>query len=165
MAETLLTPLGECARWSLRLPPARAQQLGELAGFRIALDINRAASMGARLAARLGPDEWLLCAPYEEGLHDQVEAALAGERHSLVDVSHRYAGFSLSGDKAAQLLAAGCPLDLHAFGEGSATRTVFAKAEIILWCIGAGASWRLECARSFAPYVHGFLREAARELD
>ena len=165
MAEALNTPLGECARWSLRLPGARADRLGELAGFVIALDINRAASQVDRLAARLGPDEWLLCAPPEEGLQDKLEAALAGERHSLVDVGHRYSGFSLEGPQAATLLAAGCPLDLYALGEASATRTLLAKAEIILWRLGAAASWRLECARSVAPYVHGFLREAARELD
>lgn len=165
MAETRLSPLGECARWSLRLPPGRAGQLAELAGFRIGLGINRAAAVGERLAARLGPDEWLLCAPGENGLHERIEAALAGERHSLVDVGHRYLGFSLEGKEAATLIAAGCPLDLHAFGEGSATRTVLAKAEIILWRLGATPCWRLECARSFAPYVHGFLREAARELD
>jgi sarcosine oxidase, subunit gamma len=164
MAEALLTPLGECARWSLRLPPARAPQLGELAGFRIALDINRAAAVGEHLAARLGPDEWLLCAPAARDLGHEIEEGLSGGAHSLVDVSHRYAGFSLSGEKAAQLLAAGCPLDLHAFGEGSATRTLLAKAEVILWRLGGPTSWRLECARTFAPYVGAFLREAAREL-
>jgi len=164
MADAPLIALGDCARWSLRLPLARAQQLGELAGYRIALDINRAARVDERLAARLGPDEWLLCGPHEEGFESKVEAAFAGAPHSLVDIGHRYVAFAVDGAKAPLLLSSGCPLDLHpaALVEGTATRTLLGKAEIILWRLGG---WRVECARSFARYVHAFLREAARELD
>ena len=46
------------ARWSLRLPAPLA-----LAGFALDIPLNRAAKTGERLAARLGPDEWLLVAP------------------------------------------------------------------------------------------------------
>jgi sarcosine oxidase gamma subunit len=62
MADASLTPLPECARWSLRLPAASAERHVEIAGFRIALPINRCAARDERLCARLGPDEWLLCA-------------------------------------------------------------------------------------------------------
>jgi sarcosine oxidase subunit gamma len=43
------------------------------------------------------------------------------------------------------------------------TRTVFAKAEIVLWRY-ADDSFRLEVWRSFAAYVSGVIAEAAREL-
>jgi sarcosine oxidase subunit gamma len=160
MADALIRPLADCARWSLRLPAARAEALGEVAGFCVALPVNRCAGTGARLSARLGPDEWLLCG---EGMS---ETALAGEPHSLVDVGHRYAAFALDAGQAALLLAAGCPLDLHeqGFPPGSATRTLLGKVEIILWRPAGAASWRVECARSYAPYASAFLREAAREL-
>jgi sarcosine oxidase subunit gamma len=42
------------------------------------------------------------------------------------------------------------------------TRTVFAKAEVVLWRTGADA-FHVEVWRSFAPYVLGLLEEAARE--
>jgi sarcosine oxidase, subunit gamma len=61
------------------------------------------------------------------------------------------------------LLAAGCPLDLdeRAFPVGMCTRTVLAKAEVVLWRTGV-ESFRLEVARSFVAYVSEFLAEAAR---
>jgi sarcosine oxidase subunit gamma len=64
------------------------------------------------------------------------------------------------------LLAAGCPLDLHssAFSAGAATRTLLGKAEIVLWRPTEAPAYRLDCARSYVPYVFGFLREAAREF-
>jgi heterotetrameric sarcosine oxidase gamma subunit len=43
------------------------------------------------------------------------------------------------------------------------TRTIFAKAQIILWRTGA-ETFRIEIARSFAPYVWGCLEEARREF-
>ena len=167
MADIAIALLRECARWSLRLPSALSAKTAELAGFRIAMEINRASRDGDRLSARLGPDEWLLCAPasFASAVEQDVAAALAGESHSLVDVGHRYAALSVEGSHAAALLAAGCPLDLHAgtFVEGSATRTLLGKVEIILWRVHAAPAYRLDCARSFARYVHDFLCEAARE--
>jgi sarcosine oxidase, subunit gamma len=154
----VITPLKDFARWSLRLPPAAAERLREVGGFPIGMPINRCACANGKIAARLGPDEWLLCAP-----PDTAEFNLEGEHHALVDVSHRYAALSVD---SAIVLAAGCPLDLHpnAFIAGTATRTLLGKAEIVLWRLHEAPSYRVECARSFAPYVLAFLREAAREF-
>jgi len=60
-------------------------------------------------------------------------------------------------------LAAGCPLDLDesAFPIGMCTRTVLAKAEVVLWR-RAQQTFHLELARSFVAYVSRFLAEAAR---
>lgn len=157
----MITPLPDFARWSLRMPPATAERLREVGGFPIGMPINRCASANGKIAARLGPDEWLLCAP-----PDTAGFNLEGEHHALVDVSHRYVAFGIDGAQAPILLAAGCPLDLHpaAFTAGSATRTLLGKAEIVLWRPDDAPLYRVECARSFAPYVLSFLREAAREL-
>jgi heterotetrameric sarcosine oxidase gamma subunit len=43
------------------------------------------------------------------------------------------------------------------------TRTVFGKAEIVLWRTGA-EEFRVEVARSLAPYVWACLEEARREF-
>ncbi|HYI86813.1 MAG TPA: sarcosine oxidase subunit gamma family protein [Burkholderiales bacterium] len=138
-------------RWSLRLPSPLLVD-----GFALDMPVNRASRNGQRLAARLGPDEWLLVAPAGEA---PDFSALEGRHHSLVDVSHRYATFAVEGDSAPLILAAGCPLDLHPdfFTPGSATRTLLGKAEIILWRLGEAPSYRVECARSFAGYVERFL--------
>lgn len=158
MADARIARLDPCARWSLRMPG-----LLPVGGFGVDLPINRASRVEDRLSARLGPDEWLLCAP--EGTAPAFDT-LEGRHHSLVDVSHRYAGFAIEGDAAQLVLAAGCPLDLDlaVFSAGSATRTLLGKAEIVLWRLDAAPAFRVECARSFAPYLQAFVQEAAREF-
>jgi sarcosine oxidase subunit gamma len=121
---------------------------------------------GSRAALWLGPDEYLFLAPEAEapGLASALEQALQDEPHSLVDVSQRQAALEISGSRAADILSSGCPLDLDvtAFPVGMCTRTVFAKAEIVLWRT-AGDTFRLEVWRSFTDYVARFLDEVVRE--
>lgn len=83
--------------------------------------------------------------------------------HSLVDISHRQTGIAVSGT-AAGMLNAGCPLDLDlaAFPAGMCTRTLFMKAEIVLWRTDA-ERFHLEVWRSFAPYVWEMLTVVGRE--
>jgi sarcosine oxidase subunit gamma len=123
----------------------------------------RAQVAGARAALWLGPDEWLLLAPEERGtaLDAALSGALAGQPASLVDVSHRQVGLVVAGPHAAELLNAGCPLDLDptVFPVGMCTRTILGKVEIVLWRT-ADDTFRIEVARSFAPYVVELLREA-----
>jgi sarcosine oxidase subunit gamma len=103
----------------------------------------------------LGPEEWLLLG----------EPGVPQGPASLVDVSDRYRGVALHGPGAATLLNEGCPLDLAdaAFPPGSCTRTLFGKAEVILWRQNA-AEWRLLVARSFSPYLLALLHEAQADL-
>ena len=125
----------------------------------------RAESASGRAILWLGPDERLLLAP--DGAVDSVAAALgaalAGHPHSLVDVSHRQAALRIAGPRASELLASGCPLDLDpdAFPVGMCTRTVLARAEVVLWRLSA-EEYHLETGRSFSGYVLEWLREAER---
>jgi sarcosine oxidase subunit gamma len=141
---------------------------GAVLGLTVPAVACRASVNGERAALWLGPDEWLLLMPVAEGAaHERsLSAALHGLPHSLVDVSHRQTALQLSGPQAATLLAAGCPLDLDesAFPVGMCTRTMFAKAEVVLWRT-APATFRLEVWRSFAAYVALFLGEAARGMN
>lgn len=125
----------------------------------------RAESAAGIAALWLGPDERLLLAPEgsEESIMAAIGEALAGIPHSLVDVSHRQVGLSVAGAAARDLLASGCPLDLdaEAFPVGMCTRTVFARAEVVLWRRSA-EEYHLETGRSFSGYVLGWLKEAER---
>lgn len=118
-----------------------------------------------RAAFWLGPDEWLLIADGvdPEMMAADIEATLGATPHSLVDVSHRQVGLDVGGAVAARALSAGCPLDLRlsAFPIGLASRTIFDKAEIILWRLEE-AAFRVEVWRSFAAYLAAALIEAAR---
>jgi len=120
----------------------------------------RAVHSGDRAALWLGPDERLLIGPAVTGpeMLGLLQRALAGTPHSLVEVSHAHIAFELSGAHAATALNTGCPLDLDpaAFPVDMCTRTVLAKAQIVLWRQGP-ERFRVETARSFAPYVSKIL--------
>jgi sarcosine oxidase subunit gamma len=154
------------SRFVFRGGDAAADATGQAFGVPLLRAACRAATLGSRAALWLGPDEWLLIAP--DGEAPAIAAAIAegldGSPHSLVDVSHRNTGFEISGSRAGDLLNAGCPLDLGlaAFPVGMCTRSVLAKAEIILWRT-AELTFHLEVWRSFAPYVGAFLQEAAQD--
>jgi len=170
------TPRIHESNWVEVLPPAQrfvlrgAAQVMAAAGGALGLDISQAACRAAvserRAALWLGPDEQLILADeHDEAVATALQSALRELPHSLVDVSHRQRALRVSGAAATALLSVGCPLDLDlsAFPVGMCTRTVCAKAEIVLWRTGP-AAFHLEVWRSFAAYVSGFLAEAAREL-
>jgi len=140
---------------------------GAALGAPLAGMTGRAVTLGARAALSLGPDEQLFIVPERDAtvFATELENSLAGSPHSLVDVSHRQVALELRGPHAEWLLAAACPLplDLETFPVGACTRTVFAKAEILLWRT-ASDTIRVEVARSFCRYVVDLLGEVAREL-
>jgi sarcosine oxidase subunit gamma len=120
-----------------------------------------------RAALWLGPDEWLLIVNEGDGVAvgHELAATLRGKPAAFVDIGHRHVGLIVEGPRAADLLNAGCPLDLDitAFPVDMCARTLLCKAEIVLWRT-APSTFRLEVWRSFMPYVAGVLREAARDL-
>ena len=172
-APTTLTGAPPLARFVLRADAATAARAGAAYGLDLPAAINSGASKGergqpgARVALKLGPDEFWLIVPEAEGdsVRAALEAALKGQISSLVDVSHRQVGFVLAGPDAATLLSSGCPLDFdpRAFPVGMATRSVFHKIEFMVWRM-APALFRIEVARSFGPYFEAMIVEARHDL-
>ena len=157
---TLLPPL---TRLSARGGREAARRLGLAFGVALSDSPLEARVAGERAALWLGPDEWLLLAAGEDvALATSIEAGLGGEPGCVIDVSHRQVGIAVAGAGAALALNAGCPLDLAeaAFPVGMCTRTVLAKADVVLWR-RAPDRFHVECWRSFAPYVLDFLAQAA----
>ena len=150
MAEVAVLP--DCARYSLR---GDADMLAAgCASFGVAQPgVLRATEADGRAALWLGPDEVLLLAP---------SGTAAPEAGIAVDVSGRQIALTLHGPRSEAWLAAGCPLDLERLAVGSCTRTLFGKAEIVLWRTGPSA-WRIEVWRSFVGYVQGLLAQAAKD--
>ena len=136
------------------------------AGLPISTAPCRAVSAGDWSALWLGPDEQLLIGPEDAGtsMKALMEKTLQGLEFSLVDVSHRQGLVEIHGPHATDMINTGCPLDLdiRQFPVGACTRTVFAKAEIVLWR-RAIESFHVEVWRSFAPYLVGLLALAAQE--
>ena len=163
----LLHALPAQASWILRGDGRVMAAAGAALGLTLSAHPCRASVQGERAALWLGPDEQQLLVPDSEGadLGQALLTALAAMPHALVDVSHRQVHLELQGAAAAWCLNVGCPLDLElaSFPTGMCTRTVLAKAQIVLW---RPAEWifRVLVARSYADYVSRFLVEAAREL-
>jgi sarcosine oxidase subunit gamma len=155
------------ARFILRGDAEAARLAGGALGVTVTGTALAAAREGARAALWLGPDEWLLLAPAseEETLAQSLISALATVPHALVSVGHREIAADLSGPRVTDVLNAGCPLDLDvsAFPVGMCTRTVLAKAQIVLWRTGLEV-FQLHVWRSFFPYVQDFLIEARTRL-
>jgi sarcosine oxidase subunit gamma len=140
---------------------------GSAVGLSLSTEACRSYINGERAALWQGPDEQLLLTSVGDGptLSRQLRAALSELRHSLVDVSHRQIALEVSGPQAADLLNAGCPLDLHVsvFPVGMCTRTVLGKCDIVLWRRSVD-TFHVEVWRSFADYASRFLAEAGETL-
>ena len=145
--------LGEpLARWSLRARDAEA--LGKAIGQRVP---GRIGATDGGMAC-LGPDEWLL--------RLSAGATIAngeGQPLSIVDISERAVTLVVDGDRAVEVLAAGCPRDIARFPVGYATRTVFETVEIVIIRESA-TRFAVDVWRSFAPWLWAALTTAAGHL-
>lgn len=147
--------------------PARAVA-AEVWGVGFSEESCRARTSGDRATLWLGPDEYLLWqATRQPELPIEVlEQALQSHPHSLVDVSHRQIALEITGPHSTTILAGACPLDLNLeqFPVGMCTRTLLAKAEMILWRTAAEV-FHVEVWRSFQSYTVGLLQEIGREFS
>jgi sarcosine oxidase subunit gamma len=167
VTEGSLAILPDAAKLIFRGRSLAVQSVGNAFGVALPTAACRFASANQRTAYWLGPDEWMLHAIGENPatLAASLEKAVAGHPHSIVDISHRSDAFALSGSRCEYLLNHNCPLDLSldAFPVGMCTRTVFAKAAILL-SRPAPQVFHIDVWRSFAPYVWQLLDEARREF-
>ena len=136
-------------------------------GFQLPPEPNRAGGKDSLTAHWLGPDEWLVVTPtnVQAWLADSLEASLQGMHASVTDLSGGYTTISLSGPRARDVLAKGCPIDLHpaAFRPGDCAQTLVAKAGSMIRCVDDSPSFELIIRRSLAEYAALWLLDAALE--
>ena len=115
----------------------------------------------------MGPDEWLVVGAGNN--HTDLAAALGsateGQHVAVADVSDGRAVIAIAGRHARDLLAKGCPLDLHpnVFAPGCCAQTLIAHAHVILHQIDDAPRYEVYVHRSFADYLWRWLEDAARE--
>ena len=155
----------DCARFVLRIDPSGLDRAGAAFGCGLTAAIGAVGLGNGRSALCLGPDEWYLMAPL--GDRDAIAAAFsefyADCPHSLVDVGHRETGIDVGGEAATLALRSAYALDLDSMAAGTATRTLFDRAPIIL-IRHEPERFRIEVWRSFASHVWGLLQAAGREI-
>ncbi len=144
-------------------------------GLALPMQANTAAVQDTRQLIWLGPDEWMLKDAGTEalaagtGIDSRLATALRavlsqypGLHHSVVEVGSGYTTLSLQGPGAADLLARGCPLDLHprAFSADAVAQSHVARAPVLIRCLRESGGFEVTVRRSFAAYLFHWLCEA-----
>jgi len=115
----------------------------------------------------VGPDDWFIVGPsgQPEAIALRLREALTGMHHAVTDVSSGYTVLHLSGRPVRDVLAQGCPLDLHprAFERGACAGSHFFKASIWLWQTDEAPVYELLVVRSYMDYVWLMLERACAE--
>ena len=122
----------------------------------------------------LGPNEWWIVTPeVDEELADSLREALAGLHAAVTLVGDSRTCLRVAGPRAGDLLAKGCPLDLHprAFAAGHCAQSLLAKAGVLIHRLEEGSDgggdgapvYELYVLRSFADYLWRWLEDAAAE--
>lgn len=114
-----------------------------------------------------GPDDWFVLGPAGDAdtLATRLRDAVGGLHAAVTDVGSGYAVLRLAGAPVRDVLAQGCPLDLHprAFGDTQAAGTHFFKASVWLWRGHGDNSLELLVRSSFRGYVALMLERATRQ--
>ncbi|MGU7774882.1 sarcosine oxidase subunit gamma [Burkholderia sp. MR1-5-21] len=116
----------------------------------------------------LGPDEWLVRSngPVQAGaLEAKLAEAVQGSYAAAVDVGSGYTVVEVSGEHVRDVLARGCPLDLHPrlFKPGQCAQSHFFKASVTLVPTGDD-TFEIVVRRSFADYFVRIMLDAAAPL-
>lgn len=131
------------------------------------LAANTTCSGAGVTALWLGPDEWLIVAPagVEQSLTATLKERLKGHHAAVVDVTETRTIIAVAGERARDLLAKGCTLDLHprAFQAGSCAQTGLARTAVLIHLVDAAPSFEIHVARSFADHLWAWLYDAAGE--
>ena len=143
----------------------------QVLGVGLPLEANTTARGDAVSVLWLGPDEWWVITPDDgPGTAAGLREALEGQRAAVTDVSESRTCIRVGGPRARDLLAKGCPLDLHprAFPAGTCAQGHLAKTMITLDMPAGDADeggpvFDLYVLNSFAEYLWLWLEDAARE--
>ena len=101
-----------------------------------------------------------------EGARTPVPLDLSGLRVAITDVSGGQTAVVLRGGFVRELVAKGCPLDLHprVFGIGQCAQSHLAKAPILIRQVDGQPSFEIIVRRSYADYFWLWLEDAAAEF-
>ncbi len=114
----------------------------------------------------LGPDEWLVVtAEAGEGALAHALRQAAGDRFAtVVELGSGQTVIEIGGARAREVIAKGCPLDLHpsAFGPGRCAQSRLARTLVTLAQVDDAPTFHLIVRRSFADYLWQWLVDACR---
>ncbi|SPF05502.1 sarcosine oxidase subunit gamma [Streptomyces sp. MA5143a] len=145
-----------------------ADAVGLALDLALPLEPNTVVRAGESTVLWLGPDEWLLVAPpgRERDLETRIREAAGDEPVSVTDVSAQRTTLLVAGPRARDVLAHGCPLDLHprAFPPGRCAQTTLGRTQVVLVARDEPrAGFWVLVRSSFAGHLADWLLDAATE--
>jgi sarcosine oxidase subunit gamma len=147
--------------------PAFTEEARRLFDVALPLAPNATARTDKVTALWLGPESWLLATSAAQVPVDYAAKrdALNAAGGALFDVSASRAAWTISGPRAIDVLAKGCPLDFHprAFATGTCAQSVFGHINVLIDKRDDEPTFTLMVARSFARDVWQALCEAAAQ--
>ena len=164
-AAVKIAVLPPVARLNLRIAPTNLAVASAAFELPLPTRIGQGVAGNGRAAWCLGPDEWLLHAPEAEqaAIVASFSKGRAKTPHSLTVISDREFTIAITGPRAQEFLTVACPLDLSRIAPGTAKRTLFDSAQVVL-IRDADDAFRIEVWRSFFPHVSELLDIALREF-
>lgn len=157
---------------NLRVEPAgpAARSLQDVLGTALPTRANTAVAAGELTVLWLGPDEWLVLGSegQQETLEKALRQAMGTEPGTVVNLSAHRTTIELTGERAREVLAKGCSLDLHptVFTPGSCAQVLLAQAPVLLLAReGATPAYWLLVRASYATYVADWLLDACVEYS
>ena len=169
MSDSLeLVEMPIAAAWNVQGDATSTDFKDAVAKFSIALPMmpNTTSRSDALTAFWLSPRSWLLVAESADsplvdfiGRRDALNAA----RGALFELTASRVAYRLAGERAADVLATGCPLDLHAhaFRVGQCAQSVFGRVNALFYKFDDTPTYVLMVARSFGRDVWQALSQAA----
>lgn len=126
----------------------------------------QSALQGDIAALWIGPDQWLITCPKDKAweIAGKLDEAIRGTASAITDISAGRTVFRLAGSDALDVLAKGCPLDLHprTVKPGYVAGSVLAKITVLIHLREPDAV-DLYLGRSFADYLWSWLEEAGMD--
>ena len=158
------------AAWNVQGDPAYAPFVDEVERkFGVSLPIapNSMARTDAVAALWLGPSSWLLVDGGPSALVDfnAKRDALNAARGALFDVSASRVAWTVSGPRAATVLAKSCPLDFHprAFAAGTCAQSLLGHVNALFIKHDDTPTFTVMVARSYARDAFYALTESAMQ--
>jgi len=147
--------------------PAFAGAVEQVVGGKLPTVPNTSTFAGTSIITWVGPDEWLIFTAdgAEQKMVPALREALAGIHSAVVDVSDYYTVLRVTGNRARDVLAKGCPLDLHPskFQTGNCAGSLYNKATIRLVQMDDTPTFDIMVRWSYAEYLWKHLVKAAEE--
>ena len=159
-----------CARqmdalFDLRGEKSVVAQLATACGLVLPSRPNSIIINGVDAVLWIGPARWIVRSSVtrEDQLADRFTDAIGERFANATMISDMLMGFEISGEQARDVLAQGCPLDLHpqSYPLGSATATEVYGVAVILCLEDDPFSFTLYVDRSYSDFVLGRLRNGA----